>query len=67
MSTRPDAIPIESVSIGTGSMRFFRFGRGEKTLVILPGLSVQSVMGAAEAIAAAYRALLRSRVKRTRG
>ena len=57
MGTRPDAIPIESVSIGTGSMRFFRFGRGERTLVILPGLSVQSVMGAAEAIAAAYRAL----------
>ena len=36
-------------------MDFFRFGRGEKTLVILPGLSVQSVMGAADAIAEAYR------------
>ena len=38
-------------------MNFFRFGTGEKTLVILPGLSVQSVMGAAEAIAAAYQSL----------
>ena len=45
---------IETVRTGTFSMDYFRFGRGEKTLVILPGLSVQSVMGAADAIAAAY-------------
>lgn len=38
-------------------MRFFRFGRGEKTLVILPGLSIQSVMGAADAVAEAYGSL----------
>ena len=38
-------------------MDFFRFGAGEKTLVILPGLSVQSVMGAADAIAQAYQSL----------
>ena len=38
-------------------MDFFRFGNGDKTLVILPGLSVQSVMGAADAIAGAYRPL----------
>ena len=38
-------------------MDYFRFGRGEKTLVILPGLSVQSVMGSADAVADAYRAL----------
>jgi len=48
---------IESVHTGAFSMDFFRFGSGEKTLVILPGLSVQSVMGAADAIAAAYRSL----------
>ncbi|MBQ3404162.1 MAG: alpha/beta hydrolase [Oscillospiraceae bacterium] len=46
---------IENVSTGSGSMDYFRFGRGEKNLVILPGLSVQSVMGAADAIAEAYR------------
>ena len=48
---------IETVSTESFSMDFFRFGNGSKTLVILPGLSVQSVMGAANAIAAAYRSL----------
>lgn len=57
MDSAAEPIKIETVSVGAGSMRFFRFGRGEKTLVILPGLSVQSVMGAAEAIAAAYQSL----------
>ena len=46
---------IETVCTETFSMDYFRFGSGEKTLVILPGLSVQSVMGAADAIAEAYR------------
>ena len=46
---------IETVQADTFSMDYFRFGSGEKTLVILPGLSVQSVMGAADAIAEAYR------------
>ena len=46
---------IETVSTGRFSMDYFRFGTGEKTLVILPGLSVQSVMGVADAVAEAYR------------
>ena len=46
---------IEKVNADSFSMEYFRFGRGKKILVILPGLSVQSVMGAADAIAAAYR------------
>lgn len=48
---------IETVKTSRFSMDFFRFGAGEKTLVILPGLSVQSVMGAADAIAQAYQSL----------
>ena len=48
---------IETVKTSRFSMDFFRFGAGEKTLVILPGLSVQSVMGAADAIARAYQSL----------
>lgn len=48
---------IENICTGYFSMDYFRFGRGERTLVILPGLSVQSVMGAADAVAAAYRSL----------
>ncbi len=51
------AIAIETVQLPDLSMDYFRFGQGEKTFVILPGLSVQSVMGAAEAIAAEYAPL----------
>ena len=51
------SITIESVRTGGGTMRFFRFGTGERTLVILPGLSVQSVMGLANAIARDYAPL----------
>ena len=50
-------ILIETVKTDRFSMDFFRFGTGRKTLVILPGLSVQSVMGAADAVAAAYQSL----------
>ena len=46
---------VETVRTNGFEMDYFRFGRGEKTLVILPGLSVQSVMPMADAIAAAYR------------
>lgn len=48
---------IETVHTPDFSMDYLRFGSGERTLVILPGLSVQSVMGLGDAIAAAYRPL----------
>lgn len=48
-------IKIETARPGAFSMDYFRFGRGERTLVILPGLSVQSVMSCADAVADAYR------------
>ena len=47
-------VPVETVRTDSFSMDYIRFGRGRKTLVILPGLSVQSVMGSAEAVARAY-------------
>ena len=50
-------IAIETVRTDTFSMDFFRFGRGKETLVILPGLSVRSVMCSADAVAQAYRLL----------
>ena len=53
-SGRKMNIPIEEIHIESGSMRFFRFGTGTKTLVILPGLSVQSVMLSASAVAEEY-------------
>ncbi|MBR6114990.1 MAG: alpha/beta hydrolase [Oscillospiraceae bacterium] len=51
------SIPIETVTTDAFSMEYFRFGAGARPLVILPGLSVQSVMGAADAVAKAYRSL----------
>ncbi|MBQ1536394.1 MAG: alpha/beta hydrolase [Ruminococcus sp.] len=39
------------------SMDYLKFGRGERTLVILPGLSVQRVMLSANAVANAYKQL----------
>lgn len=47
-------IEIKTVETEGFSMEFFSFGHGPRTLVILPGLSVQSVMGAAAAVAEAY-------------
>lgn len=48
---------IETVETNSFEMDYFRFGRGNDTLVILPGLSVQSVMNVADAVATAYRLL----------
>lgn len=48
---------IDKVPADSFTMNYFRFGSGAKTLVILPGLSVQSVMSAAGAISAAYLSL----------
>ena len=50
-------IPIETVKTDAFEMEYFKFGRGSKNLVILPGLSVQSVMGLADAVAEAYQEL----------
>jgi len=47
-------IPIETVHTPDFSMDYFRFGRGKTPLVILPGLSIQSVMTAADAVADSY-------------
>ncbi len=48
---------VATVKTEDCSMDYVRFGKGERTLVILPGLSVQSVTPAAEAIAEAYGVL----------
>ena len=52
-------IQIETVKTEGFSMDFFRFGSGGKALVILPGLSVQSVMLSAEAVREAYAVMER--------
>jgi len=47
-------IPIKSVLSGENSTDYFSFGRGERPLVILPGLSMQSVMLSAGAVSRQY-------------
>ncbi len=48
-------VSVKTVSAGEMEMDYIVFGSGERAFVILPGLSVHSVMGSAEAIAAAYK------------
>ena len=48
------SVLIETVRCDDFSMRYFRFGRGGRSMVILPGLSLQSVIGSADAVARAY-------------
>ena len=50
-------IPIETAVCGDFTMDFFRFGSGKTPLVILPGLSVDSVMRYAQSVANAYQLL----------
>ena len=49
-----EKLSIETVDAGSFSMEHFKFGHGKRTLVILPGISVQSVMLYAGSIAGAY-------------
>ncbi len=49
------AASVKTVSSGGMEMDYIVFGSGEKAFVILPGLSVHSVMGSADAIAEAYK------------
>lgn len=46
---------IQTVRTPSFTMEYVRFGSGEKHFVILPGLSVQSVLISAHAVAAAYK------------
>ena len=57
MEKSEESIKIQTVTTDSFSMDWFKFGRGDKTFVILPGVSVQSVMGSANVIADAYHLL----------
>jgi len=48
-------IKIETVIRGSFENRYFRFGRGDRTMVIIPGLSVKSVMESADIVAKQYK------------
>ena len=47
-------IKIEKIKVNNSETEYFRFGSGEKTLVILPGLSARRVTLSAEAVARRY-------------
>ena len=51
------SIKIENVKTDSFSMDYIRFGHGEGVFVIIPGLSVQSVMPLADMVADAYKML----------
>lgn len=48
---------IDTIEISSGTMDYLKFGQGEEKLVIIPGLSVRSVLRFADAIAEAYELL----------
>ncbi len=48
---------IEKVKTDTFEMKYFKFGNGAKTAVILPGLGIKSVTSAAESVASAYKSM----------
>ena len=50
-------IPIETVKTASFEMQYFRFGSGPRPLVILPGLSIHTVMDSADAVAEAYASM----------
>lgn len=54
-----DLIKVKTVCTASFSMDYFSFGGGSRALVILPGLSVKSVMPSAGAIAERYSPLAR--------
>lgn len=45
---------VRTARVGGAELDYAVFGTGEKAFVMLPGLSLKSVMGAADAVAAAY-------------
>ena len=51
------SVTVDTLKTGNFTMDYCTFGSGKRTLVIITGLSVQSVMPSAQDIAGAYRLL----------
>ena len=49
-----NGVVLGTVTADDFSMDYMKFGHGDKTMVIIPGLSVDSVMKYFEAVAGAY-------------
>ena len=50
-------VQVDTVKTDEFTMDYCRFGNGKKVFVAIPGLSVQSIMPSAEAIAEAYKVM----------
>ena len=50
-------VQIETIKTESFTMNYFKFGHGKEVFVILPGLSLQSVMNFADMVAEAYQIL----------
>ncbi len=48
------SVSVNTVEFGDNEMDYTVFGSGKKNFIILPGLSIHSVMGSAEAVAQAF-------------
>ncbi|MBQ6452023.1 MAG: alpha/beta hydrolase [Solobacterium sp.] len=48
---------VQKINVNGRTIEYFSFGHGKKTMVILPGLSIQSVMLSKDAVAEAYNIL----------
>lgn len=46
---------IKTLDTGRAEMKYFSFGSGQRTMVIIPGVSIRSVMYSAAAVRGAYR------------
>lgn len=46
---------IEKIKTNRNTLQFFKFGKGSRTFVIIPGLSLKSVMLSADAVVEAYQ------------
>ena len=53
--TEEDTVNINTVTIGENKMNYIVFGSGEKNFVIIPGLSIHSVLNSKDAIKEAYK------------
>lgn len=49
------SVVIEKIVTEKFEMKYFKFGSGNRTAVILPGLSVKSVMDSADSVVSAYK------------
>lgn len=52
------SVVIDKVVTDRFEMKYAKFGKGERTAVILPGLSVKSVVDSGEAVASAYKSMI---------